>query len=768
MNIILLFFCLQAFCLAAGFGVADSLLRKTSYRHLAVLLGPILFPVCLVLLLTLGGYRIPQDLPPALPLLLAIPFLVYTLVVIYQDRPTLISERSGYWAALGVLAASTALGLVAVAPDIANQSLTHIGGQLNNELLNYSAFASHLMGRTMHSAYAAAYQDETSRRNGVGLLLASLATALNAPPANCVAVLVGLFRAQALAAFAFLLLRATDLRLFERPWLLYSGLALFSLSSVELLNYSVSFLSHYGVVPIVILVVAFLPFREDVSDVRILAALSLMYLYLYISYSECVPVLLFVQGIQVLVLGLQNRSVKLALLAGSPPIAAALLDPLLLVRRVRYLAWLANAGVGFVILGTPRDSVLGYFATVLGLRFPFLSLRLFDQSAIEAGLVAFFLVSLALAFWVVVRHQRRYWLLSGGLLFCMATALAWSSNPAVDGPSIVYKANKALIYGNFLLVATFILAVSDDRIGKWSRRVLAAGYVAFLSVNFLLGAEVVSRFAAWPKAYPLTSVTAAVRTIPFGAPVVLPSGDLVSSMYWNGVLQFYEVRDRLIDFSVPTREPLFDGRPTEGDLQPLERASIRKGIVISDAPTTSPGVSGIESVARDAQAHASTLLYRGGSFCFYAGVPPRTLTQFHGVIRFRSFEFDKSDNLLPILTMGQREQGVAIYLRPRSNGRYVVVQDIWFSPDNISQEIPARSDVNADDVLVVDGAVSGGRGVVNVSVNGNPVLRYEGPYVSVRTDQVFFGENRISFPNVQQTCPRCAIDEVTLNGERVP
>jgi hypothetical protein len=68
MNIILLLFCLQAFCLAAGFGVADFVLKKTSYRHLAVLLAPILFPVCLVLLLTLGGYRIPQDLPPALPL----------------------------------------------------------------------------------------------------------------------------------------------------------------------------------------------------------------------------------------------------------------------------------------------------------------------------------------------------------------------------------------------------------------------------------------------------------------------------------------------------------------------------------------------------------------------------------------------------------------------------------------------------------------------------------------------------------------------------
>jgi hypothetical protein len=766
MNIILLFFCLQAFCLAAGFGVADFLLKKTSYRHLAVLLGPILFPVCLILLLTMGGYGIPQDLPPALPLLLAIPFLVYTIVVIYRDRERLILERAGYWAAFGVLAASTALALIAVAPDIANQSLTYIGSQLNAELLNYAALASHLMGRTIHTAYQAAYQQSASRRNGADLLLAALASALRAPPANCVSFLIALFRAHTLAAFAFLLLRATDLKIFQRPWLLYSGLTLFALSSVELMNDSVSFLSHYGVVPVVILIVAFLQFKEDVSDARILAALTFFYLYLYISYSECVPVVLFIQGIEVLVLFLQTKSAKLALLASSPPIAAALFNPLLLTRRLRYLALLANAKPGFVMLGTPRDSVLGYFATVLGLRFPFLSVRLFDQSAIEAALVAFFLLSLVLAFWIAMRYQRRYWLLSGGLLFCAATALAWSSNPAVDGPSIVYKANKALVYGNFVLVATFILAVCDDRIGKWSRRVLTAGYVAFLSVNFLLGAEVVSRFVAWPKAYPLTSVAAALRSIPYGSSVVLPSDDLVSSTYWNGVLQFYGVRNRFIDFSAPSKVGLFDGQPANGDLQALESANIRKGIVISDAPTLSPDKA--ETVAREAQSHASTLLYRSGSFCFYFGVPPRTLTQFRGVIRVRSSEFERSQNLWPILTMGRREQGVAMYLRPSNSGGYFVVLDVWGRSNEESKEVPAGGDVKTEDTLVVDGALSNNLWTVGVSVNGNSILRYQGPYMTVRADLVFFGENRISFPNVQRACPQCTVDEIILNGERVP
>jgi len=122
-----------------------------------------------------------------------------------------------------------------------------------------------------------------------------------------------------------------------------------------------------------------------------------MYLYLYISYSECVPVCSSFRGFRYLFWAFKNRSVKwLCWLV--PSHCRRLAGPAVAGPAGSYLAC-CQCGVGFVILGTPRDSVLGYFATVLGLRFPFLSLRLFDQSAIEAGLVAFFLVSLALAFW---------------------------------------------------------------------------------------------------------------------------------------------------------------------------------------------------------------------------------------------------------------------------------------------------------------------------------------------------------------------------------
>lgn len=58
MNIVLLFFSLEGLCLTAGFGLAYSVLKNTSYRHLSLLLAPVTFPACLVLLETLCGHSI--------------------------------------------------------------------------------------------------------------------------------------------------------------------------------------------------------------------------------------------------------------------------------------------------------------------------------------------------------------------------------------------------------------------------------------------------------------------------------------------------------------------------------------------------------------------------------------------------------------------------------------------------------------------------------------------------------------------------------------
>ena len=110
MNIIFLLFFLQALCLVAGFGVAYSFLKRTPYSHLSVLVAPIIYPVCLVVLLTFGGHKVLQYLPPVLPVLLAIPFLLYSAFVVWQHRAALISARHSFRTPLGVIAASTKIG----------------------------------------------------------------------------------------------------------------------------------------------------------------------------------------------------------------------------------------------------------------------------------------------------------------------------------------------------------------------------------------------------------------------------------------------------------------------------------------------------------------------------------------------------------------------------------------------------------------------------------------------------------------------------------
>ena len=78
MNIVFMFFGLQAVCLCSAFGVAYTFLKNTPYRHLSLLLAPALFPACLVLMETLCGHSIPNSLPYAVPLLITLALLLYS------------------------------------------------------------------------------------------------------------------------------------------------------------------------------------------------------------------------------------------------------------------------------------------------------------------------------------------------------------------------------------------------------------------------------------------------------------------------------------------------------------------------------------------------------------------------------------------------------------------------------------------------------------------------------------------------------------------
>jgi hypothetical protein len=733
LNIILLLISLQAFCLFAGFGIAYSLLKKTSHQHLSILLAPIIFPVSLVLLISLGGYYSPRQLPSHVSILLSIPLLICSAIVVWRDRATLLAAHRSFGPPVCVLILSTFLALPSVAPDIVNRSLTYIDIGQNDELLNYSGVAGHLLGRTIHGAYAADYERLTLIRGEV--LLAVLADAVDAPPANCLYLLIALFRALAIAAFGFFLLRSTNSEIANRPWLLYSGVALFSFSSLEVANYSVSFLSHYEVASVVILLVSLLLFQEDASDPRIFGLRSALYLYLYFSYSEIVAIPIFIQTIQVLQLAFRARSVRLCFFGLAPPAFAAALNPTLVAQRLHWLIALSKtSSAGFVMFVTPRESVIGYFATILGLRFPAFSLNVVSDRYAETAITVFLLACLLVSCWLIWRYQRQYWIVAGAIILLGATFIAWSSDPATQTPSI-YRADKSLIYANFLLIGAIVLAVFEPLRQKFLRYLVLTGYMLFLLTSFRLSAEVASRLGSWRKVYPLTDVSAAVRSLGPNVPIALPSGDAISSMYWNQILQYYGFADRYGDKSTLMQNlTLWDsaGEPTL--LRPVPAG--QKGALISNTIANFWGVGG-QTIALTPEYGSATLRYRGGAFDVYSDAfqsNPNVIVLTCEVVFPATIAMPE-----PLLTGGVEANGFFLFIRYPEDKMAQFGYAQWGSPTVWGNPFSIQ-DGRAEQLRV---RLDSDHNSAEVSIGNNVVLRREGPVPVFHLINLTVGENRI-------------------------
>jgi hypothetical protein len=566
-------------------------------------------------------------------------------------------------------------------------------------------------------------------------------------------------RAHTIAAFGFLLLRATDCAIRKDPWLLYSGLALFGLSSFELLYYSGAWLSHYSIAPAFMLTVAFLVRKEDVADFRVLALMSLLYLYIYLAYPEIVPVLIFIQGGQAVFLALPARSPRLFFLALAPFAGAFLLNPLLAVERIRFLARLAGVQAGYVIFTPPGERSVGFGATILGLRFPNFALKAFENPWMEVFIVGALSVYAAAALYLAFRRRRQGWAAGVTVLLIACTATAWLSNPVKDGPGAIYKAEKAIIYGHFLLVAALVLALAEQRNRRAWHRLLAAAYLVMLLSNFRLAAEVIGRFASWPKVYPLTDVVGAVKILRKGVPVVLPEGNGISSMYWNGVLQYFGVVDRYADPLTrklcPTAFDYYDENNRWSAVIPGQRSTI-----IADTVTT-VDAGEIRSVARNL--HQGDLRYRAEAFIVYNGPALQTVDRFSATLRVKTREL--LGGRVPILTTGEQLIGSILYLTPTVPGHYRVELDVWYTAHKSSEELIAGADPVNEDVILVDGQRADRMYAVSVSVNGRKALQYEGPLAGVRAAAIFWGENAISFPEVARACEQCSVEEVRLNGK---
>ena len=760
MNILLLFFALQILCLAAGFGVAYSILKNTSYRHLSVVLAPVLFPAFLVLFETLCGHRIPAFLPAVVPLLITLLLAGYSAVVIWRERSGLAVIRWDLLRAGGMLLAATVLGLTWLGPDLAHGSLTFVDIFFNNELLNYAALAQHLMGKTVHQAYAGEYAQYIMSRSGAELLLASLSYTVQAPPANCLYLLISLLRAHAVAAFGFLLLRATNCGITKRPALLYSGLVLFAVFPLELLIYSASFLSQFGVAPLVIVAVALLIREEDITNLRVLGLLSLLYLCVIVSYPEIVPVLGFIQGGQALLLGVRRRSTRLFLFAVSPFAVAFLLNPALALERFRFLRMIAGVQAGGVMFVPPHDSIIGYGASILGLRFWIYGIKAFGSTWTEGVIVSALLIYAAAALYLVFRRGNQNWAACAALLLIVCTVVLWFTNPAKDGPGTVYRAEKAIVYGHFLFIAALVIAVAELPERTAWRYTVAAMYAILFIAAFRVGAEGIGRFSSWRKAYPLADVRRAIKAFPNGVPVALPEGNGNASMYWNDVLQYFGIVERYVEPQTRKQSPaLFDGR-ADPALWPAASRQ-QTGIIIADKFRTSLESDGIMTVAA-VNSRPDKLLYRSDSFIVYPGRLSQNVTDFSAVLRVRVHDLRAVK--VPLLTTGGQFKGSIVYLNPDTPGHYRLELDVWNKAHKIGVELATDpSAANEDDVVLLEGKGTEAAYSISATVNGRMALEYQGPFDGASVLTMFWGKNPIFFPGVAAVCETCSIGQVRLN-----
>jgi hypothetical protein len=527
------------------------------------------------------------------------------------------------------------------------------------------------------------------------------------------------------------------------------------------LGYSVSFLSQYGVAPLVILAVAFLIREEDILNLRILGALSLLYLCIELSYPEMVPLLAFVQLGQASFLALRRRSIRLLLFAAAPFVAACVLNPALALVRYRFLMSLANVQAGYVMFVPARADIVAYGATILGLRFPYLGLTAFDNRWTEAVVVAVFAAYSAAALYLVFKRGNQNWAVCIAVLLVACTVVTWVSDVAKDGPAAVYKADKAIVYTHFLFIAALVIVLAERPQRSAWRYTLVTMYAVLLIANFRVGVEVIGRFTSWRKVFPLADVSRAVDALPNGAPVALPEGNGNASMYWDGVLQYFGVADRYVDPQTRKQaSALFDARADPALWPTAPRR--QRGIIIAEKFRAAVESSVIKTVAA-VTSRPDQPLYQSDSFVLYQGPLSQIVSDFSAVLHVRAHDLGAVK--VPLLTAGERFNGSIVYLNADTPGHYRLELDVWYKAHKNGAELDAGpAAANEDDVILLEGKAGEGTYAVSATVNGHVALEYQGAFDGADVQTMFWGKNPISFPGVAAVCDLCGISQVRLNS----
>ena len=530
---------------AAAFGPTYLLLRKTAYARYSALLSLVTFQPLLVICVSLLGYRPPEPLRPTYVFATVIAGACLTAFVALRYRREIQESLREAWKSSILI-----LGLVMASMTLATPLLVHLAyiDWSNGEMVNYAYLAHGFLGTLRDPNYFQSFEDSITLRYGAELFLACVSDLSGKAPLMLLDVLSALHKSSAIVAFAV----GCDLVRRERGLSRVATMAAgtgFAFATILALNHQLAFLASQAVTGSFVLVsLSF--FGSGIKSWRAQVFLALHVLFIVITYSEAMPVLVGAAAIALVeAIWGRRKSVAFAILGIFG--GAFLANPWLAVSRLGYLYRLRGVMAGFNVLGSPRDDLTGYLATALGFRYPYLGLPLLSQTLVRIEIVLGLAVVIC-AFLVAARRLRTsLFLVIPLLLLLMHLNLGLGIQPPGSEFYKSYKLIAELYFYIFFSIAFLLDALLRARTWRGIAVVatvpLFAGSCLLLIGNVFASTRAAAAIRVVPSVYRESDVRRAlVPEERSGRPVVFLISD-ISASFWDLMANYLGVRRELLD-----------------------------------------------------------------------------------------------------------------------------------------------------------------------------------------------------------------------------
>jgi hypothetical protein len=488
--------------IAAAFGLTYLLVRRTPYAPYTLLLSVASFQPIFLVCVTLFGYAIPGPLKTARVFVVVLAGVCLTLFVVLRYRSEIVGTIREAWRPSLLIFGLTIVSLVLATPLlIGSPELAYIDW-VNGEFVNYSMLAHEFLGRLHDPNYLPFFEGNRAFRYGAELFLASLSVLTGKAPLLLVEVLAALHKVSAIIIFAVSL----ELMRKERgltPVAVGIADVGFAFATILSLNHVLAFLAAQAVAGSFILLCLGL-FTNGILARRVQALFAINVLFVVITYSEALPLLLSVVGllfIEAVVTRRKGIPAAILVIFG----VGLLANPILLGRRLEFLYRLRLAVAGFNVLGNPKDDFIGFLVAVLGFRYPFLD----EPSLPRAVLVACILLGLvaiicALA-WAAFRLRTLFFLFVPAVVVLMILQIIPDIQPPGSAYYKSYKMIAAFYFCIFVALAFLVDTLQQGRSGGWfgwaARSVLLLGACALVGGNAFISSWAAATIKNLPSVY---------------------------------------------------------------------------------------------------------------------------------------------------------------------------------------------------------------------------------------------------------------------------